>query len=114
MLTQEPLNYSGPTPGNTRGPGSGTVAMLVVAFFVVLILRHDYWWWKDARPLLFGFLPVGLWWQGLVSILACIMMWLMVRFAWPGRLELDAIEYENRRLAQEAEAANPPRTNHGA
>jgi hypothetical protein len=68
----------------------------------VLILRHDYWNWNQAGPLLLGFLPVGLWWQGLVTLLACLMMWLLVRFAWPTRLEHEATQAEQERLDSDA------------
>ena len=56
-------------------------------FLVVLFLRHDYWNWDTPGYLLFGFLPVGLWWQALVTILASFMMWLMVTLAWPSHLD---------------------------
>ena len=61
--------------------------ILTTIFFLVLFLRHDYWNWDTPGYLLFGFLPVGLWWQSLVTILASIMMWLMVKLAWPYHLE---------------------------
>ena len=51
--------------------------------------------------LLFGFLPVALWWQALVSLLAAGLMALMVRFAWPFDLEDEALEAEHRRLAHD-------------
>ena len=62
-------------------------ALLTLIFLLVLFLRHDYWNWDTPGYLLFGFLPVGLWWQSLVTILASIMMWLMVKLAWPYHLE---------------------------
>ena len=65
-------------------------AILTLIFLLVLFLRHDYWNWDTPGYLLFGFLPVGLWWQALVTILASIMMWLMVRLAWPSHLEQQA------------------------
>ena len=61
--------------------------LLTVTFLLVLFLRHDYWNWDTPGYLLFGFIPVGLWWQALVTILASIMMWLMVTLAWPSHLE---------------------------
>jgi len=61
--------------------------LLTVTFLLVLFLRHDYWNWDTPGYLLFGFIPVGLWWQALVTILASIMMWLMVILAWPSHLE---------------------------
>ena len=62
-------------------------AVLTLIFLLVLFLRHDYWNWDTPGYLLFGFLPVGLWWQALVTILASIMMWLMVTLAWPTHLK---------------------------
>jgi hypothetical protein len=62
-------------------------AFLTLVFLLVLFLRHDYWNWDTPGYLLFGFLPVGLWWQALVTIFASIMMWLMVTLAWPSHLE---------------------------
>jgi len=62
-------------------------ALLTFIFVLVLFLRHDYWNWDTPGHLLFGFLPVGLWWQALVTILASIMMFLMVTLAWPHHLE---------------------------
>jgi len=79
--------------------------LLTVVAVIVIILRHDYWNWNTPHPLLFGFLPAGLWWQAMVSILACAMMWMMVRFAWPGELEDEALKGESRRLHDEPPAA---------
>jgi len=79
------------------GKLSGMVVLgLSLLFLVVLILRNDLWNWNTPDPLLFGFLPVGLWWQGLVSILAAVMMWLMVRLAWPHELERLADRHETQ------------------
>ena len=64
-----------------------SVVAVVCTLAVVLVLRHDYWNWDTPYPLLFGFLPVGLWWQALVSICASIMMAMFVQFAWPQYLE---------------------------
>ena len=71
----------------SRRTSSLIAALLTFIFLLVLFLRHDYWNWDTPGYLLFGFLPVGLWWQGLVTILASIMMWLMVTLAWPSHLE---------------------------
>jgi hypothetical protein len=59
----------------------------VLAVVAVLVLRHDFWHWNAVRPLLFGLLPVGLWWQVGVSLAACLTMVLLVRWAWPAWLE---------------------------
>jgi len=97
MLTQEP--QESPAAGRSRPLTRGRIVLLVLAVGVVVALRHDFWNWRKVEPLL-GFLPVGLWWQGMVSILAAAMMWLLVRWAWPQHLEDDALAAERRRRGE--------------
>ena len=97
MLTSEPLDPGPRRPARQRS--RATLVLLTLAALVVLVLRHDYWNWDTPHPLLFGFLPVGLWWQGLVSLLAAGMMWLMVTLAWPGELEDEALSADEKRGA---------------
>ena len=100
MLVQEPSRDGPPTAATPARPRSvATYAFLTLAAVIVLVMRHDYWNWGTPYPLLFGCLPVALWWQALVSLSACALMWLMVRFAWPQELEHVAIEMEHRRGA---------------
>jgi len=94
MLVQEQSDSQSPAPVTHRTPAN--LATLTFVAIVVIVLRHDYWNWDTPYPLLFGFLPVGLWWQGLVSLLASGMMWLMVRFAWPGELENEVQQKDER------------------
>jgi hypothetical protein len=61
--------------------------LLVLLVILVYVLHQDFWNWKQAEPLLFGFLPIGLAYHAAYSILAAIMMALLVRFAWPKHLE---------------------------
>ena len=97
MLVQEP-SADETRPSAPRRPRSrSALLLLTLAAVTVLILRHDYWNWDTPYPLLFGFLPVGLWWQGLVSILAALLMALLVRFAWPQELEDEALAAEQHR-----------------
>ncbi len=35
-------------------------ALLVLATFTLYALHQDVWFWRQARPLVFGFLPIGL------------------------------------------------------
>ena len=53
----------------------------------VYLLHQDYWNWNLADPLIFGFLPIGLAWQGGFSILCAVMLWIFTIFAWPEHLE---------------------------
>ena len=56
------------------------LAALVVAAYV---LHQDFWFWTQARPLLFGVLPIGLAYHALYSIAVAGLMWMLVRYAWP-------------------------------
>jgi hypothetical protein len=62
-------------------------AWLVLATALLYVLHQDVWFWRSARPLVFGFLPVGLFYHALFSVAAAGLMALLVRFAWPGHLE---------------------------
>jgi hypothetical protein len=61
--------------------------MLASLILAVYVLHQDVWFWDDARPLLFGVLPVGLTYHVLYSIVVAGLMWLLVRRAWPKHLE---------------------------
>jgi hypothetical protein len=58
-------------------------ALLIFAVLVFYALHQDVWFWRQARPLLFGFLPVGLAYHALYCLGASLIMWLLVRHAWP-------------------------------
>jgi hypothetical protein len=54
---------------------------------VVYWLHQDIWFWRQPRPLVFGFLPVGLAYHAAYCIAAAAVMWGLTRFAWPRHLE---------------------------
>ena len=68
--------------------------LLVVAVVGLYVLHQDFWNWRTAHPLVFGFIPIGLFYQGVFSIAASLLMWLLVTFAWPGYLEREVGESE--------------------
>jgi hypothetical protein len=61
--------------------------LLVTAVVVLYLLHQDFWFWRTARPLIFGFIPVGLFYHACFSIVASLLMWLLVVYAWPSHLE---------------------------
>jgi len=83
-----------------KRPSSLTIFLLTLAVVALVILRHDYWNWRVVNPV--GFLPVGLWWQILVTLGASLVMWLLVTFAWPGHLEEEACQAERERTEIES------------
>ena len=76
-----------------------TIFLLTLAVIALVILRHDYWNWHAVNPI--GFLPIGLWWQILVTLGASLVMWLLVTFAWPAHLEEEAYQAERERAEVE-------------
>jgi len=60
--------------------------LLALLVLIVYALHQDYWNWNNS-DLVFGVLPVGLAYHAGFSVLAAILMWLLVQFAWPAQLE---------------------------
>ena len=62
----------------------------VLAAVALYLLHQDVWFWRAARPLVFGFLPVGLAWHGAYCIAVSLLMLWLTRVAWPADLEARA------------------------
>ena len=60
--------------------------MAVVAVALLYLLHQDFWFWRDARPLIFGFLPVGLFYHAAFTVASAGVLWLLVKYAWPAYL----------------------------
>lgn len=62
--------------------------MLTALFLLVFFALHqDLWFWREARPLVFGVLPVGLAWHAGYTLAVSAIMAVLVRRAWPAHLE---------------------------
>lgn len=57
-----------------------------IAVAVLFVLHQDFWFWND-RTLIAGFMPVGLAYHALFSLLAASVWALAIRFAWPAHIE---------------------------
>ena len=68
-------------------------ALLVLAVAVLYVLHQDIWFWRTARPLVFGFVPIGLAYHAAFSIAAAVLLGLLVTYAWPSHLE-DEVDRE--------------------
>lgn len=64
-----------------------SLILLVLGYWA---LHQDYWNWKAATPLGLGFLPPGLSYHALYTLGISLLMWLLVRVAWPAKLEAEA------------------------
>ena len=62
-------------------------ALLICACAALYLLHQDFWFWREARPLVFGFLPIGLFYHGAYTVAVSLLMWLIVAYAWPRHLE---------------------------
>ena len=62
-------------------------AALVLVFY---LLHQDVWFWNEARPLVFGFLPIGLFYHMAYTIACAFLLWFLVRTAWPAHLDAPA------------------------
>ena len=67
------------------------VWVLVGALF---LLHQDFWFWDDAT-LVFGFMPIGLFYHAMFSLAAAGVWVLAVKFAWPTHIEEWADEFDD-------------------
>lgn len=70
-------------------------ALFAIAVVTLLVLHQDFWFWREARPLLFGFLPAGLWYHMVYCVAASALMAALAHWAWPGEPDEDADEAED-------------------
>ena len=78
--------------------------LLVIAVVVVYVLHQDFWFWRTARPLIFGFVPIGLFYHACFAVLASLLLWLLVKHAWPSHLEQE-VEGPTHARGEEEEAS---------
>ena len=62
-------------------------AVAVAAVVLLYVLHQDFWFWREARPLVFGFLPIGLFYHAVFTLASSAALWLLVKCAWPSHLE---------------------------
>ena len=65
---------------------SGPLWAFAAAVIGLGILHHDIWYWDD-RTLVLGVVPIGLAYHIGFSMAAATLWALVVRFAWPDRIE---------------------------
>jgi hypothetical protein len=62
-------------------------AGLVLMCAVLYALHQDFWNWNTYKPLVFGFIPIGLFYHACFAVACSLMMFVLVKFAWPQKLE---------------------------
>jgi len=56
--------------------------LIWILILLLLVLHQDNWFWTDGR-LLFGFLPVGLFYHACLSMSAALVWWWATKVCWP-------------------------------
>ena len=64
--------------------------MLGALAALLYLLHQDFFLWTNARPLAFGFLPVGLLYHAVFTLCCAALMALLCRYAWPSHLDRDS------------------------
>jgi hypothetical protein len=64
-----------------RTPARDWVFCLVIAFLCALHL--DFWAWPRIRPLLFGWIPYHLWYDGLLTLGGALFFFWWGKKMWP-------------------------------
>ena len=75
----QPSGDVGPDPASTSHTGKYIIAALVI---LLLILHQDNWFWTSDY-LVFGFMPIGLFYHACISIAAACVWYLATKIAWP-------------------------------
>ena len=85
------------------------LVLLVIGFYA---LHQDIWFWRTAQPVVFGVLPIGLFYHAAYTAAISLLMWGLVRLAWPGHLDDDGgSEVSGRKTPS---AATPQDASRGA
>lgn len=71
------------------------LAALAIALFA--ILHQDFWFWRTARPLVFGFMPIGLFYHVAFTVACALLMWWLATTMWPAALESADHDHGSRR-----------------
>jgi len=66
-----------------------TTAAAVIIVAALYVLHQDLWLWREARPLVFGVLPIGLFYHAAYTLLLAPAMWALMRLIWPSHLADD-------------------------
>jgi len=60
--------------------------VIFIVFLVLAVLHQDFWNW-DKADLVFGFMPIGLFYHACYSLVAALFWGVVITIAWPTKLE---------------------------
>lgn len=65
------------------------VAVLLIA--VMYALHQDIWFWRTPS-VVFGILPIGLFYHAVYTLATSLLLWLLIRLIWPSHLERETAD----------------------
>jgi len=83
-------------------------ALLLIIVGALFVLHQDFWFWRAARPLVFGFIPIGLFYHACYTVVIALVMMLLVKHAWPSELEDRVGDEAKGREGDRAVDSSPP------
>jgi hypothetical protein len=60
---------------------------LTVLVVLLYLLHQDFWHWRVSKPIVLGLFPIGYAYHIFFTIIVSLVMWMLVRLAWPTALE---------------------------
>lgn len=54
---------------------------------VLYVLHQDIWFWRTPDPLVFGFLPIGMFYHAAYTASIAVVLAVLARSYWPAHLE---------------------------
>jgi hypothetical protein len=61
--------------------------LATVVVSALYVLHQDVWYWRAARPMVFGVLPIGLFYHAAFTVVTSLALWWLVSLIWPSHLD---------------------------
>ncbi len=65
------------------------IAIGTVLIATLYLLHQDLWFWRQARPLVFGALPIGLFYHAAFTVVTALVLVALVHLLWPADLDAE-------------------------
>jgi hypothetical protein len=65
------------------------IALATTLIAALYLLHQDFWFWRQARPLVFGFLPIGLAYHAAFTLATSLVLAGLVKLLWPAALDTE-------------------------
>ena len=59
----------------------------LIVLAALYLLHQDFWLWTSVRPLVFGFLPVGLFYHAAYTVGISFVLFALMPYLWPAHLD---------------------------